>query len=142
MTANRPILAASAAVFRDGRVLLAQRARGPASGAWSLPGGRVESGESVAEAALRELMEEVGVEAEIVGLAGYVDVIPGPDRGPSAQHFVVLAFAARWRAGEAATGPEAADVRWVDPATLGGLAVTRGLGQIVGRAAAMVAGGT
>src|SRR5690606_7784570 len=61
----RPFLAASVATFRDGRVLIATRARPPMEACWSLPGGLVEPGESLREAALRELREEVGVEAEI-----------------------------------------------------------------------------
>ncbi|WP_164107913.1 NUDIX domain-containing protein, partial [Serratia marcescens] len=62
----RPMVGASIAVIRDGRVLLAQRANEPMRGVWTLPGGVVEAGERLAEAALRELMEEVGLTAEVV----------------------------------------------------------------------------
>jgi ADP-ribose pyrophosphatase YjhB (NUDIX family) len=136
---QRPTLGASIAVFRDGRVLLAQRALPPLGGLWSLPGGRVEPGERLADAALRELMEEVGVEAELVDFAGYTEVLPGGTRAADAPHFVVLAFAGRWRAGEPQPGAEASAIAWVDPATLGGLPTTAGLGPIVARAARIVA---
>jgi 8-oxo-dGTP diphosphatase len=133
---TRPEVGVSTAVFRDGRVLLAQRAVGALAGLWSLPGGRVEFGEKLAEAALRELDEEVGVKAEIVDFAGVVEVLP---RKEGAQfHFVVIAFAANWVSGEPQTGPEAADIRWADPMTLDGLPVTDDLHRIVALAAALI----
>ena len=132
----RPEVGVSTAVFRDGRVLLAQRAVGALAGLWSLPGGRVEFGEKLTEAALRELDEEVGVKAEIVDFAGVVEVLP---RKEGAQfHFVVVAFAANWVSGEPQTGPEAADIRWADPMTLDGLPVTDDLHRIVALAAALI----
>jgi len=130
----RAVLAASAAVFRDGRVLLARRGRDPGRGTWSLPGGRVEPGETLAEAAAREVVEEVGVEAEIVAVAGIREVIRHDGAGRPVVHFVVVAHAARWRAGEATTSPEAEAVLWADPADLGALATTEGLAQIVAAA--------
>ena len=133
---NRPEVGVSTAVFRDGRVLLAQRASGALLGLWSLPGGRVEHGEPLAEAALRELQEEVEVEADIIDLAGIVEVLP---RGDETFHFVVMAFAATWRAGEPQTGPEASAVVWADPVTLDDLPVTKDLHRIVAQAAALVA---
>lgn len=134
--AHRPEVGVSTAVFRDGRVLLAQRAVGALAGLWSLPGGRVEFGERLEEAALRELQEEVAVEAEIVDFAGIVEVMP---RKEGAQfHFLVVAFAAHWVSGEPQTGPEAADIRWADPMTLDGLPVTDDLHRIVALAAAQI----
>lgn len=138
MTGNphRPEVGVSVAVFRDGRVLLAQRAVGALKGRWSLPGGRVEFGEKLAEAALRELDEEVGVKAEIVDFAGIVEVLPRKHGGHF--HFVVISFAAKWVEGEPQTGPEAADVRWADPVTLDDLPVTDDLHRIVALASALV----
>ncbi len=132
---TRPEVGVSTAVFRNGRVLLAQRAVGSLAGLWSLPGGRVEFGEKLAEAALRELQEEVQVVAEIVNFAGIVEVMPR--EGPQF-HFLVVAFAARWVSGEPQTGPEASAIVWADPATLDGLAVTDDLHRIVAQAAALV----
>jgi 8-oxo-dGTP diphosphatase len=132
---NRPEVGVSTAVFRDGRVLLAQRAVGSLAGLWSLPGGRVEFGERLAEAALRELEEEVQVTADIVDFAGIVEVMP---RAGPQFHFLVVAFAARWISGEPQIGPEASAVVWADPVTLDGLPVTDDLHRIVAQAAALV----
>ncbi|QRG06435.1 NUDIX hydrolase [Xanthobacter dioxanivorans] len=134
----RPTLAASAAVFRGPLVLLARRAANPGAGLWSLPGGRVEPGETLAEAAAREVMEEVGVEAEIVGLAAARDIIIRDPEGDLSAHFVVIAHAARWRAGEPAPGPEAAEVGWFRPNEVAGLATTLGLADVVEQAARLV----
>ncbi|MHB2169645.1 NUDIX hydrolase [Alsobacter sp. R-9] len=130
----RPILAASVAVFRDGRVLVASRTKPPADAMFSLPGGVVEIGETLSQAALRELDEEVGVQAEIVGFAGHVEVIERDEAGHVRRHFVVNAFAGRWLAGEPRTGPEAGAVLFIPPAELGRLKTTPGLSGIIERA--------
>lgn len=138
---TRPLLAASVAVFRaDGRVLLATRTRPPADGLWSLPGGKVEPGETLEEAALRELIEEVGVEARIVAFNQHVelihrDLVQGHPR--VTHHFVIASFVADWLAGEARPGPEAGQVTWVDPLRLGGLPTTRNLAGVLRAAHAL-----
>ena len=130
-----PLLAASIAVFRDGKALIATRTKAPGAGVWSLPGGLVETGETLEEAALRELMEEVGVEARIVGFNRHVQRVDRDEAGRVRHHFVVASFVGVWVAGEATTGPEAGEVRWVDPADLGDLPTTPHLGRILLRAA-------
>ncbi len=135
---SRPFLAASAAVFRDGKVLLASRTKPPADKVFSLPGGIVELGETLHEAALRELMEEVGVEAEIVGLAGHVDIIEREADGRIVRHFVVNAFACRWLSGEPRTGPEAGEVLWMDPDRVDDLPTSPHLARLVRQAAALL----
>ena len=135
---SRPFLAASAAVFRDGKVLLASRTKPPADKVFSLPGGIVELGETLHEAALRELMEEVGVEAEIVGLAGPVDIIEREADGRIVRPFVVNAFACRWVAGEPRTGPEAGEVLWMDPDRVDDLPTSPHLARLVRQAAALL----
>jgi 8-oxo-dGTP diphosphatase len=90
----RPILAVSAAVFRDGRALIIRRARAPLLGHFSLPGGGVEVGETLAAALARELMEEVGIKAEILAFNRHVEAIfPEGDRIRT--HFVIASFVAR-----------------------------------------------
>ena len=134
----RPILAASVAVFSDdGRVLVASRTKPPGPDVFSLPGGVVEIGETLEEAALRELDEEVGVRARILGFAGHVEVIERDDAGAVRRHFVVSAFCGTWVDGEPTTGPESAEVRFIDPGEIGTLKTTPGLAGIVARAHAV-----
>ena len=74
---SRPQLAVSGAIFRDGKILLVRRARSPGNGFYSLPGGRVEFGESLHTALHREVDEETGLRIEILGFAGWREVLPG-----------------------------------------------------------------
>lgn len=112
-------------------MLVARRAHPPREGAYSLPGGVVDPGETVAEAALRELAEEVGVTAEILGLVAPVEVIERDEDGRTRRHFVVLAHVGRWLGGEGVPGEEAIEIRWVTSDELDGLPTTPGLGPIV-----------
>jgi 8-oxo-dGTP diphosphatase len=136
----RPILAVSLAVFREGRALVARRARAPLRGLYSLPGGVVEIGETLREAALRELDEEVGVKAEIVAFNDHVESIVRDDSGRVEAHYVIASFVGRWIAGEAKTSEEADSVVWVDPVALGDLPTTPGLGNILAKAARLIEG--
>ncbi len=114
----QPILGVSIAVFREGRVLLATRTKPPSADTFSLPGGRLEAGESLEDAALRELEEEVGVKAKLIAFNRYVEMI-GPDTGSELrQHYVVLSFVGTWISGEGRAGPEAGEVLWAKPAEL------------------------
>lgn len=135
---DRPFLAASVAVVRKGQVLLAARTKPPLDHVFSLPGGAVELGETLAEAALRELAEEVGVTAEIVGFVAPLDIVERDEIGRVRHHFVVMSHAARWIAGEGSVGDEAREVRWVTPAEAAGLSTTPGLVPILERALALV----
>lgn len=135
----RPVLAASIAVFREGKVLLAQRARAPGVGLYSLPGGRVEPGETLRAAVLRELMEEVGIAADLIGVVDHVEHIEHDAAGALKAHAVIIAFAGRWRAGEPELSDEVLDIRWVDPLAPGDLPMTRHLAAVLARAAALAA---
>jgi 8-oxo-dGTP diphosphatase len=135
---TRPILAVSAAIVRDGRVLIARRARPPAHGIYTLPGGGVEVGETLREAVSREIMEETGLIIEPVALAGYRERIARDGEGRIEQHFVILPFAARWISGEPMLNEELAEVRWLYPHELDGLPTTEGLAEIVVTAIALV----
>ena len=135
---SRPVLAVSAAIIRDGKVLIVRRARPPALGVFTLPGGGVEAGETLHEAIIREVREETGLTIEPLGLAGYREVI-GRDRdGKVERHFVILPFAARWVAGDVALNEELAEAQWLLPADLDGLKTTEGLAEIVRAAFALV----
>ena len=131
---ERPFLAASAVVVRDGEFLAVRRARPPMQDLFTLPGGVVESGESLAEAACREVREETGLIIEAVALAGYREVITLDDAGRVQRHFVILTFAARWVAGEPRLNEELLEARWMRPAGLPELSTTEGLAEIVAAA--------
>ncbi len=127
----RPILAVSAAVIRDGKVLIVRRARAPALGLYTLPGGGVEIGETLSEALRREVREETALEIEPLGLAGYREVIGRDADGAVERHFVILPFAARWVAGEAVLNDELSEAHWLAAAELTGRETTPGLAEIV-----------
>jgi len=123
-----PQLAVSAAIFRDDKILLVRRARSPAKGFYSLPGGRVEFGETLHQALYREVDEETALRIEIAGLAGWREVVPGTGGGG---HYLIMSFAARWRAGEPVLNDELDDFQWLAPDGLGDLRVTGGLPEII-----------
>jgi ADP-ribose pyrophosphatase YjhB (NUDIX family) len=131
---ERPFLAVSAAIVRAGQVLVVRRARAPADGLFSLPGGVVEIGETLVQAVMREVAEETSITIEPVGLAGYREAIARDRDDRVERHFVILPFAARWLAGEPVLNEELSEARWVHPAELAGLPTTPGLAEIVGRA--------
>ncbi len=136
---QRPFLAVSAAIFRNGKVLVVRRARKPALNLYTLPGGAVEAGETLVEAAIREVREETSLSIEPVALAGHREVIARDDEGKVERHFVILSFASRWLAGEPVLSDELDDSRWVDPSELGNYRTTDGLAEIVTTAATLLA---
>lgn len=138
---TRPFLAVSAAVLRGGRVLLVRRAKAPSMRPWTLPGGVVEAGETLHQAVLREVFEETALNIAPVGLAGHREVILRDAEGRVERHFVVLAFAARWLAGEPVLDAELAAFAWQEPDAVAGLDTTEGLADIVAAAAALVGQG-
>lgn len=123
-----PQLAVSAAIFRDDRVLLVRRARSPARGFYSFPGGRVEFGETLHAALHREVDEETALRIDIVGLAGWREVVPETAGGG---HYLIMSFAARWRAGEPVLNDELDDFKWLAPDAIGDLRVTGGLQEVI-----------
>ena len=130
----RPFLAVSAAIVRDGQILVVRRARPPANGLFSLPGGVVETGETLTEAVAREVREETAIAIEPVALAGFRETIARDGEDRVERHFVILCFAARWMAGEPVLNEELSEARWVNPTELASLPTTPGLGEIVAAA--------
>lgn len=116
-----PVPAVGVVCVREGaagpEVLLIRRGRPPLRGSWSLPGGHIEPGERAADAALRELAEETGVQAE---LAGLIDVVDGlfPEVGAPGRHYVLVDYAARWIAGAPRAGDDAAEAAFASLADL------------------------
>jgi ADP-ribose pyrophosphatase YjhB (NUDIX family) len=128
MQPQHPQLAVSAAIFREGKILLVRRARSPARGFYSLPGGRVEFGETLHQALHREVDEETAMKIEIAGLAGWREVVPGTAGGG---HYLIMSFAARWVACEPVLNDEHDDFKWLDPNGLGDLKTTGGLQEVI-----------
>ena len=126
---SHPQLAVSAAIFREDKILLVRRARSPAKGFYSLPGGRVEFGESLHAALHREVAEETALKIEIIGLAGWREVLPGTGGGGG--HYLIMSFAARWSSGEPVLNEELDDFRWLSPNALGDLNLTAGLPEVI-----------
>ena len=136
---QRPFLAVSAAIIRDGKVLVVRRARNPALHLYTLPGGAGEAGETLVQAVMREVREETSLDVEPVALAGNREVIVRDAQGRVERHFVILCLAARWRSGEAILNEELDDARWLNPAELSGLRTTEGLAEIVTAAIGLLA---
>jgi len=133
-----PRPAASCAIFRDGEVLIAQRAKPPLAGVWSLPGGHIEPGETAREAAIRELAEETGVAADLKAIADVVDVIVRDDDGALRAHYVITVFFGLWLRGDARPGSDCLAVEWVDPEALAGRRMTQGTPAIIQCAAVLL----
>lgn len=132
---QHPQLAVSGAIFRDDKVLLVRRARSPAKGFYSLPGGRVEFGESLHAALHREVDEETGLRIEIAGLAGWREVLPATGGGG---HYLIMSFAARWSAREVVLNDEHDDFRWLPSDRLSELKLTGGLQDVIAAARRLI----
>jgi ADP-ribose pyrophosphatase YjhB (NUDIX family) len=131
---SRPQLAVSGAIFRDGKILLVRRARSPGKGFYSLPGGRVEFGESLHTALHREVDEETGLRIEILGFVGWREVLPTAGGG----HYLIMSFAARWTEREPVLNDEHDDFKWLEPQEIGELKVTGGLQEVIAAARRLI----
>ena len=95
-----------------GDVLLIRRAKEPRKGQWSLPGGKLEFGETLVEGTLREIREETGLEVEILGLVDVAETIRDAAAGAADDHFVLIDYGARVISGTAVAASDAAEARW------------------------------
>jgi ADP-ribose pyrophosphatase YjhB (NUDIX family) len=129
-----PRAGASAVLFRDDAVLLVERGSGPSEGLWSLPGGSIEAGETAEEAARREVREECGLDADIVGLAGVYDIIDREDDGTVVLHYVIATYFGRAGEGAPVAASDARDARLVGLDTLGELPTTPGTQHVIAEA--------
>ncbi|WP_417468804.1 NUDIX hydrolase [Maricaulis sp.] len=137
---RHPVPGAGIVVWRGDEVLLIRRGKPPYTGEWSIPGGKVEFGETVREAALRELMEETGTTARIIGLIDVIDAIGAHEPGdPGDWHYILSDFAAVWTGGEPIAADDVTEARFfpLDEA----LRLTRWdkTRDVIGRAHAMIA---
>jgi ADP-ribose pyrophosphatase YjhB (NUDIX family) len=138
---ERPFVGIGVVILRGEEVLLIRRAKPPRVGHWSLPGGAQELGETVNEAALREVMEETGVEIEIIGLVDVVDSIRRDGDGQVEFHYTLVDLAAEWLSGEARPGSDADGVRWVPIAEIDDLGLWSETVRIVKQARDLRQGG-
>ncbi len=127
---DAPVLGVSALLMRDGAVLLVRRSRGPFAGCWSLPGGKVEAGESLEDALRREVREETGLEVDVGPLAGIREQLPG--RG-TAGHYVIVVFRCELTRGELRAGDDAEAAEWVPLDEVRSRDVTPGLEDVLPR---------
>jgi len=124
-----PVVAVGAVARRADRLLLIRRGRGPAQGEWSVPGGRVELGETLHEAVVRETAEETGLEVVVDRFLGWVERMGASGTPPAFTHFVILDFAVTVLDGddEPRAGDDATEARWVPIDELGELRLVAGL---------------
>jgi 8-oxo-dGTP diphosphatase len=115
---ERPIVGVLAVVMRDDRVLVVRRANPPMSGRWGFPGGVLELGETVAQGAMRELLEETGVRAEAAGPLTVIDTIDRDTEGRVRYHYTLVAVIGHWVSGEGAPGDDADEVAWLSRAEI------------------------
>jgi len=131
VTAAAPVVAVGGIVFdATGRVLLVERGRPPGAGLWSVPGGKVDGSETLAQAVAREVREETGLVVEVGALACVVERM-GDDH-----HYVILDYVARVVGGALAAGGDASAARFVDEGELARLPLTDGLVDVLARARA------
>ena len=110
---DRPYVGVGVIVFRDKEVLLVKRNKDPNKGHWSIPGGIQILGETVAEAAQRELLEETGVKVDPLLLVDVVDAIITDADGKIKYHYTLVDYMGQWKTGESRPGDDAKEVRWV-----------------------------
>ena len=122
-----PVCAVGAIVQDKGAILLVRRDREPARGMWSLPGGKVEHGESLREALVREVREETGVDVDVDGLIGVAERIIRDDDGAIAYHYVILDYVCSPRSTATKAGDDVSDARWVPVGELADMQLTAGL---------------
>ena len=126
MTLPVPQVCVGAVAVDDDRLLLVRRGHGPAAGTWSIPGGRVEPGETLAEAVLRELAEETGLEGVCDELVGWVERIDDD------HHFVILDFRVSvFDSADPVAGSDAAEAAWVPLSDVADLALPEGLAEFL-----------
>jgi 8-oxo-dGTP diphosphatase len=110
---DRPIVGVLAVVLRGDRVLVVRRANPPMPGRWGFPGGVLELGETMAQGAMRELLEETGVTAEAAGPLTVIDTIDRDGEGRVRYHYTLVAVIGHWQSGEGVAGDDADEIAWL-----------------------------
>ena len=140
MSGQKPVPAVGTVCFRGDEVALIRRGTKPMAGSWSLPGGKIEFGERAGDAALRELKEETGLTARLIGLVDVVDgIFTSRTTGDVTRHFVLFDYAAVWVSGTVKAGDDAAHAEWIGPARLAELELWDETRRIIEAARSLVA---
>jgi len=128
-----PIAAVGAVVFKDEKILTIKRGQEPSKGKWSIPGGRIELGETAYEAARREVREECSIEVEIERVLDAANNIIRDETGRIKYHFVIIDMLARYVSGEIKAQSDAEECKWVTPREMAGLDLTPMLREMLTR---------
>ncbi|HZP63603.1 MAG TPA: NUDIX hydrolase [Terriglobales bacterium] len=126
-----PLVGVGAIVIEGDRVLLVKRGHPPLLGAWSIPGGVLEVGETLREAAVREAMEETGLQVEPSTLLGVYDRVLRDHRQRTLYHYVLIDFLCRRIMGEPRAGGDVDDVRWYRRAELASLSLAKDTAEVI-----------
>jgi ADP-ribose pyrophosphatase YjhB (NUDIX family) len=129
----RPICGVGVVVRKDDAVLLIQRGNPPRRGDWGLPGGAVELGESLRDAARREVREECGIEIAVGGVVDAMDLVQRDKAGRAQYHFVVVDFAATYAGGELRASSDVLDARWVARRDLDAFTLSAKTREVIGK---------
>ncbi|MBM3292564.1 NUDIX domain-containing protein [Candidatus Bathyarchaeota archaeon] len=112
---NRPIIGVGILIQNASKYLLIKRAAEPDKGLWSIPGGLVQVGETLKQAAIREAKEETGLNVKIIKELGYIDKIQHDEKGKVKYHFVIIDFLAEVISGIMVADDDALEALWVEP---------------------------
>ncbi len=129
-----PMVAVAAVVFKEGRILMIKRNHEPNKGKWSIPGGMLELGETLYDAARREVLEECSIEIEIERLLDAGENIIRDEKDRIQYHAVLIDLLARYTGGETRAQSDAEECRWVTPKELAELDMSLNLRSMLERA--------
>lgn len=128
---DRPLIGVGAIIVERDRVVLVKRGHAPLAGEWSIPGGLLEVGETLREAAVREALEETGLAVEAHDLLGVFDRVMRDDRGRVRYHYVLIDFLCRVKAGTLQAGCDAADAAWFTQAKVAALPLPAETAEVI-----------
>lgn len=137
---ERPILAVGGVVVHQGRALLIRRGQPPLEGRWSIPGGIVELGETIADAVARELKEETGVCVRVLDLIEIYEKVARDEAGAAQYHFVILDYRCEFVEGTASAGGDVTEVMWATEEQLESLGMTAAAKRVIQKAFSAVRG--